>query len=125
MKENAVELLKRRRPGSLDGKLIYMSSVTDAYQPVERKLKLTQGLLEILAERHRPKLVVQTRSPDVVRNAGRFREIVARGGRVQINLTVTTDDEDVRKAFEPLCPSNARRLSGLASRPASCHPCAR
>ncbi len=33
VKENAVELLMRRRIGSLDGKRIYMSSVTDPYQP--------------------------------------------------------------------------------------------
>ena len=109
VKENAIKLLERRRK-RLDGTLIYMSSVTDPYQPIERKLKLTQGLLEVLAKRHRPKLVVQTRSPDVVRDADLFREIVAYGGRVQVNLTVTTDDEDVRRAFEPTCPSNARRL---------------
>ena len=29
---------------------------------------------------------------------------------MQVNLTVTTDDEDVRKAFEPGCPSNPARL---------------
>ena len=109
VKENAIKLLERRRK-RLDGTRIYMSSVTDPYQPIERKLMLTQGLLEVLAKRHRPKLVVQTRSPDVVRDAGLFREIVANGGRVQVNLTVTTDDEDVRRAFEPTCPSNARRL---------------
>ena len=68
VKENAIELLAKHPPGSLDGKLIYMSSVTDPYQPVERTLKLTRGLLEIMAERHKPKLVVQTRSPDVVRD---------------------------------------------------------
>ncbi len=110
VKENAVRLLEKRRK-RLDGTLIYMSSVTDPYQPIERKLKLTRQLLEILARRHRPKLVVQTRSPDVVRDADLFREIEANGGRVQVNLTVTTDDEDVRKAFEPSCPSNARRLA--------------
>lgn len=109
VKENAVELLRRRRK-RLDGKRIYMSTVTDPYQPVERKLKLTRDLLNILAERHRPKLVVQTRSPDVVRDADLFREIVEKGGRVQVNITVTTDDEVVRRAFEPSCPSNARRL---------------
>lgn len=109
VKENAIKLLERRRK-PLDDILIYMSSVTDPYQPIERKLNLTQGLLEVLAKRHRPKLVVQTRSPDVVRDADLFREIVANGGRVQVNLTVTTDDEDVRRAFEPTCPSNAKRL---------------
>ena len=63
VKENAAALLAKRPPGALDGKLIYMSSVTDPYQPVERELRLTRRLLETLAERHRPKLVVQTRSP--------------------------------------------------------------
>ena len=109
VKENAVERLRRRR-GSLDGKRIYMSSVTDPYQPIERQLRLTRGLLESLVQ-HRPKLVVQTRSPDVVDDADLFREIVDRGGRVQVNMTVTTDDEDVRRTFEPFCPSNAARLS--------------
>ncbi len=108
VKENAVNLLERCR--SLDGKRIYMSSVTDPYQPIERKLKLTQRLLEVLAKRHRPKLVIQTRSPEVVRDKNLFRQIVDNGGQVQINLTVTTDDEDVRRAFEPSCPSNSRRL---------------
>ncbi len=83
VKENAVELMAKRKPGRLDGKLIYMSSVTDPYQPVERELKLTRGILEIMAERHKPKLVIQTRSPDVVRDCDLFQQIEANGGRVQ------------------------------------------
>ncbi len=114
VKENAVDLLARRHAGSLDGKLIYMSSVTDPYQPIERKLDLTRGLLRELAASHRPRLVVQTRSPDVLRDADLFAEIVARGGRVQVNMTVTTDDEDVRRAFEPSCPGNQQRLEAVA-----------
>ena len=110
VKEGAVRGLERRRPGSLDGKRIYMSSVTDPYQPVERALGLTRRLLEVLADRHRPILVVQTRSPDVVRDCGLFRRIAAKGGRVQVNVTVTTDDEDVRRVFEPRCPGNPARL---------------
>ena len=96
VKENAVELMDKRRAGSLDGKLIYMSSVTDPYQPVERDLELTRKVLEIMADRHKPKLVVQTRSPDVVRDVDLFQRIEANGGRVQVNMTITTDDEDVR-----------------------------
>ena len=139
VKENAVELLSRRKPGSLDGKLIYMSSVTDPYQPVERELRLTRGLLEVLAgeqalggtrrkdvgqerlnlfdespdEPPKPKLVVQTRSPDVVRDCDLFHRIEENGGRAQVNMTVTTDDEEVRRTFEPSCPSNAVRLRAI------------
>ena len=114
VKDNAVELLKKRRPGTLDGKLIYMSSVTDPYQPVERQLEITRGILQAMADRgDKPKLVVQTRSPDVVRDCGLYRQIEDNGGRVQVNITVTTDDEDIRRTFEPSCPSNPRRLEAI------------
>ncbi len=118
VKENAVELLQRRlrrSPDFLDGKRIYMSSVTDPYQPVEREreLKLTRQLLEVMADGHRPRLVVQTRSPDVARDCDLFRQIEDNGGRVQVNMTVTTDDEDVRRTFEPYCPANPARLAGI------------
>lgn len=111
VKQNAVARLTRKySPGSLDGKSIYMSSVTDPYQPVERKVQLTRSLLTVLATQHVPKLVVQTRSPDVTRDCDVYQKIVARGGEVQINMTVTTDDEAVRSVFEPLCPSIDRRI---------------
>ena len=114
VKENAVELLKKRKPGTLDGKLIYMSSVTDPYQPVERQLELTRGILQTMADRgDKPKLVVQTRSPGVVRDCDLYRQIEDNGGRVQVNMTVTTDDEDIRRTFEPSCPSNPRRLDAI------------
>lgn len=113
VKENAVDLMAKRKPHSLDGKLIYMSSVTDPYQPVDRELKVTRGILEIMAERHAPKLVVQTRSPLVVRDIDLFRRIEDNGGRVQVNMSVTTDDEDIRRVFEPFCPSNPARLRAI------------
>ena len=81
VKDNAVELLRKRKPGTLDGKLIYMSSVTDPYQPMERQLELTRGVLQAMADRgDKPKLVVQTRSPDVVRDCDLFTRIEENGG---------------------------------------------
>lgn len=114
VKENAISLMRRMRTGALDGKRIYMSSVTDPYQTVERRTRLTRTLLEILAEKHAPKLVVQTRSPDVARDIDLFATIEHRGGRVQVNMTVTTDDEALRRVFEPGCPANHARLKGIA-----------
>ena len=113
VKENAVALLKKRKPGYLDGKRIYMSSVTDPYQPVEREVELTRQLLVIMADRHKPKLVVQTRSPTVVRDVDLYQQIKESGGHVQINMTVTTDDESIRRTFEPFCPSNPVRLKAI------------
>ena len=114
VKENAAELVRRRKLGSLDGKCIYLSSVTDPYQPVERQLRLTHGILQAMVDRgDKPKLVVQTRSPDVVRDCDLYRRIEDNGGRVQVNMTVTTDDEDIRRTFEPHCPANPRRLDAI------------
>ena len=126
VKQNGVELLMQRKAGSLDGKRIYMSSVTDPYQPIERRVRLTRGLLEVLAERHKPLLVVQTRSPDVVRDCDLFRAIEDNGGRVQVNMTVTTDDErraqDIRAVVPGQLGAAARHRGGSGkreSRPAS------
>ena len=113
VKENAVALLNKRKPGYLDGKHIYMSSVTDPYQPIEREVEVTRQLLKIMADHHKPKLVVQTRSPTVVRDADLYQRIEENGGRVQINMTVTTDDESIRRTFEPFCPSNPVRLQAI------------
>ena len=114
VKQNAIEILSRpRQRAKLDDARIYMSSVTDAYQPIERELKLTRGLLRIMADGHTPKLVVQTRSPDVTRDIDLFQQIESNGGRVQVNVSITTDNETVRKTFEPQCPGNSQRLKAL------------
>ena len=107
VKNNAVEKLKRMRTDLRD-KTIYMSSVTDPYQLVERRLELVRELLEILAERG-ARLVVQTRSPLVLRDI----DIFLRFEHVRINMTVTTDSEEVRKVFEPQCPPNAARIAAI------------
>ncbi|MCY4197739.1 MAG: radical SAM protein [Rhodobacteraceae bacterium] len=111
VKENAANLLKKEK-GKLYGKAIYMSSVTDPYQPLERKLEITRDLLDVMVE-CQPKLVVQTRSPDVVRDIDYFQQIKDYGGHVQVSITVTTDDEEIRRTFEPYCPSNSQRLRAV------------
>ena len=68
----------------------------------------------MLDEPPKPKLVVQTRSPDVERDCDLLRRIEENGGRSQVNMTVTTDDEEVRRAFEPSCPFNAVRIRAVA-----------
>lgn len=109
VKENALQLLIKFRKKSLFDKTIYMSSVTDPYQPLERDLKLTRSLIKELLDFHQPRLVIQTRSPIVVRDIDLFQQFKA----IQVNMTITTDSERVRKVFEPLCPSNNIRLKAI------------
>ncbi len=109
VKENALQLLMKFRKKSLRDKTIYMSSVTDPYQPVERELNLTRSLLKELLTYHQPRLVIQTRSPLSARDIDLFKQFKI----IQVNMTITTDSENVRKVFEPLCPSNAVRLKAI------------
>ena len=109
VKENALQLLIKYRKKSLRGKTIYMSSVTDPYQPIERETNITRSLLKELAIYHQPRLVIQTRSPIATRDIDLFHQFET----IQVNMSITTDSEDVRKVFEPLCTSNASRLKAI------------
>src|SRR5580704_2609496 len=84
-KKNAVELA-RRHAHKLAGKSVYMSSVTDPYQPVERSLALTRGILEALIP-HQPRLVVQTRGPLVVRDI----DVLSQFRSLRVNFSIPTD----------------------------------
>jgi DNA repair photolyase len=107
VKENATELL-RRMGGRIAGKSIYMSSVTDPYQPVERRLRLTRELLEVMLP-HQPRLVIQTRGSLVTRDIDLLRQF----RHLRVNMSITTDDDSIRKAFEPLCASIDRRFQAI------------
>ena len=54
---------------------------------------------------------MQTRSPLVVRDL----DLLAQFPAVRVNMTVTTDDEAVRKAFEPTCASIDVRLKAISA----------
>ena len=109
VKENALALLQRKRKRPMKQMTIYMSSVTDPYQPIERELELTRSILKELIEFHDVRLVVQTRSGIITRDIDLLRQFQA----IQVNMTITTDSEVVRKVFEPFCSSNATRLNAI------------
>ena len=108
VKTNAVEKLRNSRV-DLRGKSVLMSSATDPYQPIEQRLELTRSLLPILARRG-ANLTVQTRSPIAARDIDLFQEFE----RIRVNLSITTDSEEVRRKFEPQCASIERRLEAVA-----------
>jgi len=109
VKENALQLLLKQRKKPLWNKTLYLSSVTDPYQPIEKELEITRDILKELINYHKVRLVVQTRSPLVTRDIDLFKQFEV----VQINMTITTDSEHVRKVFEPICPSNKVRLQAI------------
>ena len=113
VKSNIANLMQKLKPGALNGKRIYLSSATDPYQPVERTLNITRLILYYMAVNHKPRLVVQTRAPLVTRDIDMFQAIQNSGGQVQVNVTVTTDNDQYRRFFEPYCPSIPARLRAV------------
>jgi DNA repair photolyase len=107
-KVNAVELARKQAP-KVAGAAVYLSTVTDPYLPAERGLELTRGIVEVLVP-HRPRLLVQTRGPLVTRDIDLFGRFHA----VRINISIPTDSETVRQAFEPKAPPLERRWEALA-----------
>jgi len=109
-KTNAPALLRRdAEKGRLTGARIFLSSATDPYTPLERRLELTRGCLAVLADHPPAALLVQTRSPLIARDAG----LLARLSNVVASVTVATDDERVRRALEPNAPGTGLRLEAL------------
>lgn len=89
---------------------VFMSSATDPYQPAEHAERITRRILEIMAEEPPEFLLLQTRSPLVVRDSDLLQRI---GERVRVSMTVETDKEDVRKTFSPSAPPLAGRLRAI------------
>jgi DNA repair photolyase len=108
-KVNAVEVARKQAP-KVTGQAVYLSSVTDPYLPAEHSLQLTRGILEVLVA-YQPRLLVQTRGPLVVRDL----DILSRFHSVRVNMSIPTDSETVRKAFEPKAPPLEKRWEAIAA----------
>jgi len=88
-----------------------MSGVTDCYQPVERKLKITRGCLEVLAECRNPvgivtKNALVTRDIDVLQELARYHCAV-------VFISLTSLDTDLRRVMEPRTASPRDRLDTI------------
>jgi len=107
IKINAPEILRRQLRRAEKG-TVMLSSVTDPYQPVEGKYKLTRKCLEALEQFQFP-LNILTKSPLVTRDI----DIISKIKDAAVGLTITTDDETIRKIFEPGAPAIAARIEAL------------
>ena len=101
------ELAALEKKARLNETTIFMSSATDPYQGIERRLGITRQALETFVRHPIRRLLIQTRSPLIERDI----EIIALlGDRAIVSLTLETDDDQVRRAITPTSPSVERRL---------------
>ena len=91
--------------------VIFMSGVTDCYQPIEAGLKLTRRCLEVLAEFRNPVFII-TKNRLVTRDLDLLSEL-ARHQAAAVWLSITTLDPDLRKIMEPRTSPPAARLTAI------------
>lgn len=90
---------------------LMLSGVTDPYQPVERRLRVTRSCLEVLA-RYRNPVGVITKNALVTRDVDVLEELASWGG-VRVTLSITTLDEELRARLEPRTSTVANRLRAI------------
>jgi DNA repair photolyase len=107
VKVNAASLLRREVKQKRVGR-VWISGVCDPYQPLEKEYELTKRCLEILLKHGWP-VTVQTKSPLVLRDVESLRKF----NEIEVGLTITTADDDIKKIFEPNSPPIKERIEAL------------
>jgi DNA repair photolyase len=92
--------------------VVVMSGVTDPYQPIERKLKITRGCLEVLAKFRNPVAFI-TKNRLITRDIDLLSDL-ARDHAAAVNISVTSLDPDLQHVLEPRTSSPAARLDAVA-----------
>jgi DNA repair photolyase len=108
-KVNAPQLLRREL-----GKASYVPLPiaigvnTDAYQPIERELRITREVIEILADCRHPFALI-TKSSLIERDLDLLADL-GRTGLVRVAVSITTLDHELSRKLEPRAASPTRRL---------------
>lgn len=121
-KKDAARLLKRDlakkgyRPQPLA-----LGIITDAYQPIERKLKITRRMLEVMAECRHPVSLI-TKSALIERDLD-LLQTLARQQLVDVAVSITSLDADLTRRLEPRAANPMRRLKIIERLTAAGIPC--
>src|SRR5665213_2061781 len=113
-KQNAAELLREElsRPRYVC-KAINLGANTDPYQPIERDLKVTRSILEVLREFRHPVTIV-TKANLIERDID-ILAAMARDSLASVHVSVTTLDSDLKRILEPRAPAGSARLRAIRS----------
>ncbi len=113
VKEDAPKLLAAELSSpKWQPQVLMMSGVTDPYQPVERRLKITRGCLEVLA-RFRNPVGILTKNALVTRDLDLFKELASHRA-VAVNLSITSLDRNLQQRLEPRTSPPQARLEAVA-----------
>jgi len=121
-KPDVAELLEKelRKPGYVP-RTLALGSNTDPYQPVERTLKLTRTVLQVLDRFNHPVSIV-TKSAGVLRDLD-ILAAMAKRRLARVYVSVTTLDPALARVMEPRAATPARRLHAIAELTRAGVPC--
>ena len=91
--------------------VVAIGAVTDAYQPIERRLRLTRRCLEVFAEFRNPISIV-TKSALVTRDADLLADL-ARDRAASVAVSITSLDPKLQQVLEPRAAAPSRRLAAV------------
>lgn len=106
---NIAEILRKQlKSPKYKGERIYIGTVTDPYQPIEKKYKLTRNILQVLVNYKSP-VSILTKSDLLLRDI----DLLKKFKDIDVNFTVTTIDEKWKKLVEPNSPTIKQRLNAM------------
>ena len=109
VKVNATDVLNKELKKNPTG-IVWLSSATDPYQPIERKYELTRKILNSLLN-SRLKIDILTKAAMVTRDIDIFKQF---GNRIIVGFTINMLDDSFRKELEPGAATIEARISQLA-----------
>ncbi|MEO1050373.1 MAG: PA0069 family radical SAM protein [Bacteroidota bacterium] len=113
-------IVKENAPRTLEQQILHkswkpmpimVSGNTDCYQPLERRFKLTRGVLEVMV-RYRHPVSMITKNVLVLRDIDLLTDL-ASDNLVHIHFSITTLDEKLRSIMEPRTASAIRKLKAI------------
>lgn len=106
-KRNLPVLLARELKKKEKG-VVGIGTVTDGYQPIERRYRITRMSLELLLKNDFP-VSIQTKSSLILRDI----ELLCKFEEINVGFTLTTLNEKWRRVFEPGASSPHERLAAM------------
>src|ERR1700726_2385762 len=91
--------------------VLVMSGVTDPYQPIEKRLRITRGCLEVLAKFRNPVAII-TKNRLVARDVDLLRELASYSAAA-VNISVTSMDSKLQRVLEPRTSAPEARLGAI------------
>ena len=108
IKTNAPEVLEKQLSRKFKRGTVLLGSVSDVYQPIEKKYEITRRILQVLLKHDFP-ISILTKSDLVLRDVDLLKQF----SECEVGLTITSLDNNVANNFESGASDPQKRLNAL------------